>query len=85
MTKYCYIVLKSSTIARRAEILLTRHSFDASVARLPMSLSAVGCGYAVKLQADILRQAVDLLLANSFFPTKIYCRESGNAYYEVEM
>ena len=48
-----------------------------------MTLSAVGCGYAIKIDERERERGVKLLISHNFFPSKVFCREDNDTYYEV--
>ena len=80
--KHYLIMCRSVTSAQRGARLLERSLIHAAVVKAPKALTRSGCGYAVRIRADIERAAA-LLRNNEIAIGKIFLTEDGNEYREV--
>lgn len=67
-----YFTFQSMTQAQMAAAVLQRHGFSASLTRAPKTISASGCGYAVKVSLTDVYGATALLRNTGVFPVKIF-------------
>ena|GEM_PF-1797018 len=70
---YRYIVSKTLTYAQRISRLLDSNRIISHIKRLPSELREKnGCGYAVRVDAHDLDNAVDLTLKAGITPLRVY-------------
>lgn len=84
MMSNALIACRSVTYAQRAVRLLERHGLRASMRRLPAELPAssdpqqhVGCGHAIRVRREELKQAMKLM-SEAGFPSKFFFCEDEN-------
>ena len=83
MQRYCLIMCRSLTNARRSAQVLERAGITATVRKAPQSISGEGCSYCVKIDDSRRRRALEVLERASLRTGKIYLLEADGALREV--
>lgn len=59
--KYCFITMRSLTIAQKAEAVLRRNGIRCSVQRAPRWMEEQGCGNGVRVACEDIENALFIL------------------------
>lgn len=70
--KFYYITFRSVTFAQRGERILTKGGFHCSLQRTPKWMEEQGCGYALRIWTQDIRQAQNLLRQERVSMRKLY-------------
>ena len=81
--QYYLIFCKSLTYAQKATRILERSGISAGVAKLPRGLSDDGCGYAVRVSAHRLSDALRSMKNAGIEPKRIFGKNSDGTISEV--
>ncbi len=80
-----FITFRSVTFAQRAEKLLNKQGYRASLMRTPRWMEEQGCGYALKLWAQDVLPVVKLLRENKIQLRKVYVQQENGEMEEVRI
>ena len=64
--KYCFITMRSLTIAQKAEAVLRRNGIRCSVQRAPRWMEEQGCGNGVRVACEDIENALYILQEGAF-------------------
>ncbi len=81
--KFYFITFRSVTFAQQGERLLNRRGIRSSLQRTPRWMEEQGCGYALRLWGEDIRQAVDLLRENRIPLRKVYAQRGDGQLEEL--
>ena len=81
---YYLIVCRSLTYAQRTASSLEQKGIGAQILRLPKSIAAEGCGYAVRVSQKDLIDALSELRNVGLKPKRVYVILDEGEYREVE-
>ena len=76
------LTARSITRAQRMDAELRKRGITAELVRAPVSLSARGCSYALRLRPEKLDAAISILKNTGLMPYQIFAR-SGSEVREV--
>ncbi|HPE16730.1 MAG TPA: DUF3343 domain-containing protein [Oscillospiraceae bacterium] len=82
MTHY-FLSCRSLTYGQRTQKALERAGITAQLIRSPVSVSTEGCGYLVKIAAQRLPLALEVLRAASLAPLHVYSMDAAGTYREI--
>lgn len=82
MTHY-FLSCRSLTYGQRTQKALERAGITAQLTRSPVSITAEGCGYLVKIATQRLSAALDVLKAASLAPLHVYSLDADGTYREI--
>ena len=80
-----YITFRSVTYAQRGEKLLSRKNHRVSLMRTPRWMEEQGCGYALKLWTNDIRQPLKLLRENNLQLRRVYVQREDGTMEEVKL
>lgn len=76
--KYCFITLRSLTMAQKAESLLERNGINCSVQRAPRWMEEQGCGNGLRINCEDIQDSLVILKKNNIAYKRVYlCSENG--------
>ncbi len=73
------IIARSVTYAQRMQRALTGAGIRCQIFRAPRDLTDLGCAYAVKISAQDLTSALDVLRRRGLDPVKVFLTRYGTA------
>ena len=79
----CMILCRSITYAQRAQHILERKGYTATVVRPSVQVVGEGCGFAVKIAQRYLGEAVYLLRSYGIEPTRAVIVEQNGTVREA--
>ena len=82
---YYLLLSRSITQAQRMSAALERSGLTARYGRAPVTLSDRGCGYAVRVSAGKLHEAMEILTRAGLRPTRIFQAQGDGAYREIPL
>jgi len=81
----CLIICRSVTYAQRAQLILQRKGYTATVVRPGVEVIGDSCGFAVKIQERYLAEAIYILRSNGIYPTRAVIVDSNGIIREVRI
>ena len=81
----CMITFRSVTPAQRGELLLRRAGIHCGIQRTPRILAEQGCGYSLRLNREMLPQALELLRSRGISFRKAYCTDQEGMPREIRL
>lgn len=81
----CMIACRSVTYAQKYTKLLRKHGFTASMRRLPTHITEAGCGHAVSVRNEHLREAIRLLREYGAEPPRVFCENADGMFEEISV
>ena len=82
---YYLIVCRSLTYAQRTAAALERTGITARVLRSPKSIAGEGCSHSVKISQRSLPEALLVLQRADLAPKRVFSKDVGGDYQEVEL
>ncbi len=81
----CYITFRSVTFAQRGERVLGTGGIGCRLQRTPRWMEEQGCGYCLRLKAEDVARAVQLLRNNALPLRRVYCQEESGELREMAL
>ncbi len=81
--KYCFITLRSLTMAQKAESLLRRYGINCSVQRAPRWMEEQGCGNGLRVDCEDIGECVSILKRNNIPYKRVYLRGENGKMEEM--
>ena len=81
----CLIICRSVTYAQRAQHILKRRGYTATVVRPGVEIIGDSCGFAVKVPERFLTDAVNIIRTNGIHPIRIVNVEPNGVIREVNI
>lgn len=81
--KYCFITLRSLTIAQKAETLLRRNGIGCSIQRTPRWMEEQGCGNGLRVNCEDIEECVLILRRNNIPYKRVYLRRENGKMEEM--
>ncbi len=78
-----FFTFRSVTAAMRGSRILEGAGIKTTLSRTPRGLQQQGCGYSLRVRAELLRQAQELLTREEARFNKIYRKDPGGQWQEV--
>lgn len=79
---HCLIICRSITYAQRASRAMRGRGITHQIMRVPVGLVRSGCGYAIKIRRDHLKDALAAMARERMRPQYVFA-SSTEGYYEV--
>ena len=79
------ITFRSVTFAQRGERLLNRSGIRCALQRTPKWMEQQGCGYSLRIKAEDITPAVDILRENQIPMRKVYVRRPDGNLEELTL
>lgn len=83
--KFYYITFRSVTFAQRGDKLLKGSGIRCSLQRTPRWMEEQGCGYALRIWAKEIREAVELLQQNRIPLRRVYIQMPDGQLEELKL
>lgn len=83
--KFYYITFRSVTFAQRGEKVLKKEGIRCTLLRTPRWMEEQGCGYALKLWTNDIRQPLKLLRENKLQLRRVYVQREDGTMEEVKL
>ncbi|MEF2837467.1 MAG: DUF3343 domain-containing protein [Oscillospiraceae bacterium] len=80
-----YITFRSVTFAQRGEKVLSQNHIRVNLMRTPRWMEEQGCGYALKLWSNDIRQPLRLLRENNLQLRRVYVQREDGTMEEVKL
>ncbi len=80
-----YFTFRSMTAAQQAASEATRSGYDVNYLRAPRALSALGCGYAIRVKKTDIRPIAAKLKATGIRYDKIMSLDEGGSRKEIRL
>ena len=80
-----YITFRSVTFAQRGERLLTQNHIRVNLMRTPRWMEEQGCGYALKLWTEDIRNPLGILRENRVQLRRVYMQREDGTMEEVRL
>lgn len=81
--KYCFITLRSLTMAQKAESLLERNGINCSVQRAPRWMEEQGCGNGLRINCEDIQDSLVILKRNNIAYKRVYLRSENGKMEEM--
>lgn len=81
--KYCFITLRSLTMAQKAESLLERNGINCSVQRAPRWMEELGCGNGLRINCEDIQDSLVILKRNNIVYKRVYLRSENGKMEEM--
>lgn len=81
--KYCFITLRSLTMAQKAETLLYRNGIACSVQRTPRWMEEQGCGNGIRVNCEDIEECILILQRNNILYKRVYLRRENGKMEEM--
>ena len=78
-----FFTFRSVTAAMKGSRALERAGIKSALSRTPKSLQQQGCGYSLRVRAEALRQAQEILIKEEARFHKIYRKDAKEQWLEV--
>ena len=83
--EYCFITLRSLTIAQKAEGVLHKNGVGCVVQRSPRWMEEQGCGNGLRIDCEDIGEALTLLRTNRIAYKRAYMRRSDGRMEAMEL
>ena len=83
--KFYYVTFRSVTYGQRGEKLLNKEGYRCTLQRTPRWMEELGCGYALRIWANDVVPAVQLLRSNGLAPRKVYVQATDGQLEEMNL
>ncbi|MBE6983486.1 MAG: DUF3343 domain-containing protein [Ruminococcaceae bacterium] len=80
---YCFITLRSLTMAQKAETLLRRNGISCTLQRTPRWMEEQGCGNGLRVNCEDIEECVRLLKRNNIPYKRVYLRRENGKMEEM--
>lgn len=81
----CLIICRSVTYAQRAQFILRRKGYTATVVRPSVEIIGDSCGFAVKIAQRFLADAINILKNNGINPERVVIVAPDGGIHEVKI
>ncbi len=81
----CLIICRSVTYAQRAQFILHRKGYTATVVRPSVEIIGDSCGFAVKIAQRFLADAINILKTNGITPERVVIVAPDGNIHEVKI
>lgn len=81
----CLIICRSVTYAQRAQHILQRKGYTATVVRPSVEIIGDSCGFAVKISETYLAEAIHILRSYGIEPTRAVVVQPDGRYKELRI
>lgn len=83
--RYYYITFRSVTFAQRGEKVLNGGGIRCTLQRTPHWMEEQGCGYCLRLWAEQINEAVELLQRAKVAMRKVYVQRGDGHLEEIQV
>ena len=80
---YCFITLRSLTMAQKAETLLRRNGISCTLQRTPRWMEEQGCGYCIRFWYGNPEKVPELLRRNQIPFRRVYRQTAEGSMEEI--